>query len=53
LVDRLRAATSGSWVRLDGPLGSHDQASVERALDALASEGLIERADDGSVRLPG
>jgi A/G-specific adenine glycosylase len=53
LVDQLRAAASGSWVRLDGPLGLHDRAAVDRALDALAVDGVIERADDGSVRLPG
>jgi A/G-specific adenine glycosylase len=52
LVARLVGAPDGSWLRLDGPLGVHSAAQVEHALAALARESLIERDDDGRVRLP-
>ncbi|MEA2622545.1 MAG: A/G-specific adenine glycosylase [Chloroflexota bacterium] len=53
IVDRLRLAPGGEWVRFDGPLGDHDQPSVLAALDALAADGLLERGPQGAVRLPG
>jgi A/G-specific adenine glycosylase len=52
IVEKLRVAPAGEWVRVDGPLGEHDPASVLAAVDVLAREGLLERASDGGVRLP-
>lgn len=54
LVDWLRDAAPGAWVELGGPVGDHDTAAVERALEALHADGLVERHDrDGRlVRLP-
>ena len=42
IVDRLRAAPNGQWVDLAAPIGDHDQAAVDRALEALARDGVIE-----------
>jgi A/G-specific adenine glycosylase len=55
IVERLRAAPNGEWVTLTGPIGDHDEAAVDRALDALARDGVIEseRSDDARrARLP-
>jgi A/G-specific adenine glycosylase len=54
IVDRLRDAPAGAWVRFDGPLGDHPPEAVSTALDALAVDGLIERrvGDDRAARLP-
>lgn len=43
IIDRLRDAPAGAWTLLEGPIGSHDRSAVERAIDALAREGLLER----------
>jgi A/G-specific adenine glycosylase len=51
ILDRLRAAPDGAWVELDGAIGTHDAAAVMRAGQALASEGLLELADDGQDQL--
>ena len=51
IVDRLRQAEPGDWVQIDGPLGDHGADSVVAALEALASEGLLERGEHGRVRL--
>jgi len=51
IVDRLRQAEPGDWVQIEGPLGDHGTDSVAAALEALASEGLLERSDRGRVRL--
>jgi len=42
ILDRLRDADGGAWVRLDGRIGDHDEAGVEEALRTLAAEGLLE-----------
>jgi A/G-specific adenine glycosylase len=56
IVDRLRAAPDGAWVTIGGPIGLHDQPAIERALQALATEGLVEirgeSLDDRQARLP-
>jgi hypothetical protein len=41
IVERLRSAPNGEWVVVTGPIGEHDQAAVDRALDALARDGLV------------
>lgn len=41
IVERLRAAPNGEWVALAGPIGQHDQAAIDEALDGLARDGLI------------
>lgn len=55
ILERLRGADDGAWVVFDGRLGSHDSAAVERALEALARDGLLEQrpADPTAARLPG
>lgn len=58
IVDRLRAAPTGGWVTIAAPLGEHDDAAIDRAIRALADEGLLEIAPDPTpdgptrVRLP-
>lgn len=49
ILDRLRDAEHGGWVDFDGPIGTHLAASVDAALLALGSEGLLE-LDDASAR---
>jgi A/G-specific adenine glycosylase len=51
IVDRLRDAPAGEWVRIDGSIGSHGPAAVERAVAALVAEGLLDADVDGRVRL--
>jgi len=41
IVERLRAAPNGAWVPIAGPMGDHDQAAVDVALEALARDGLV------------
>jgi A/G-specific adenine glycosylase len=52
IVDRLREAEPGDWVVISAPVGDHGMESVRAALDALATEGLLERGELGRVRLP-
>jgi len=42
IIDRLRDATEGAWVRFDEPIGDHDPVAVASALDRLARERLLE-----------
>ncbi|HEX7950369.1 MAG TPA: hypothetical protein VF494_08470 [Candidatus Limnocylindrales bacterium] len=42
IVDRLRSAPDGTWTRIAGPIGAHDEQAVSAALAVLAAEGLIE-----------
>jgi A/G-specific adenine glycosylase len=42
ILDRLRDATEGTWVRFDEPIGDHDAVAVASALDRLARERLLE-----------
>ena len=51
LVALLCAAPDGTWHELRTPLGEHSTEAAADALTALAREGLVERDDDGRVRL--
>src|SRR6478672_148329 len=42
IVDRLRAADDGAWVAVEAPIGEHDAIAIDRALQALARDGLVE-----------
>ena len=42
IVERLRAVPNGEWVEMAGPIGDHDQAAVDVALQALTRDGLVE-----------
>jgi len=54
ILDRLREAAGHDWVRVDTPVGSHDQAAVDEALRMMSSEGLLEldSIDPRRARLP-
>ena len=52
IIDRLRRADDGGWVRLDEPIGTHGTHAVASAIAALERDGLLERGPDGGVRLP-
>ena len=55
ILDRVRAAAHGEWVRLEGAIGIHDQERVHDAARAMAADGVLEvRTRDGelSARLP-
>jgi A/G-specific adenine glycosylase len=42
ILDRLRDAPEGGWLTIEGPIGSHDRAAVQAAVEALAVEQLLE-----------
>jgi A/G-specific adenine glycosylase len=42
IIDRLRMTAGDGWSVIEVPIGTHDDAAVRAALDALAREGLIE-----------
>jgi A/G-specific adenine glycosylase len=42
ILDRLRGAPERAWTTFDEPLGTHDSAAVDLALDALAADGMVE-----------
>ena len=54
ILDRLRDAPGGEWVRIDAPIGAHDPDAVDGAVSALEREGLLERHrhDPRLLRLP-
>jgi A/G-specific adenine glycosylase len=55
IVERLRDAPNGEWVVFHGPIGGHDEVAIDRALDALARDGVIELERPGGTchaRLP-
>jgi A/G-specific adenine glycosylase len=43
ILDRLRDAPPTRWTTFEGPLGEHDLDAIDRALDAMGREGLLER----------
>jgi A/G-specific adenine glycosylase len=47
ILDRLRDASDGRWVRFDGPIGTHGVEAVIEALGGLARDGMLERDDSG------
>ena len=53
ILNRLRDAPASTWVSFDAALGEHEVETVQRALSALASEGLLERdaAEPNRARL--
>jgi A/G-specific adenine glycosylase len=42
IVERLSASQNGEWVEIQAPIGEHDQGAVDRAIEALARDGVIE-----------
>jgi hypothetical protein len=56
ILDRLREARDGEWVVFDVSMGPHEAETVQRAVIALAMEGLVERDVGQSIvvraRLP-
>lgn len=44
ILDRLRDAIDGRWVKFGTPIGLHGASAVLAALDHLEADGLIERA---------
>lgn len=46
IVDRLRDASDGEWLRFSESIGEHGVAAVAVAIEQLAKEGLLE-VDDG------
>ena len=56
ILDRLRAVPDRRWVAIEGPIGTHDAATVRKAAQALARDGMLEiQATDGDAlraRLP-
>jgi A/G-specific adenine glycosylase len=53
LVDRLRDAEGPAWTEIRAPIGSHDTIAIDRALAALARDGVVEldTADSRKARL--
>jgi A/G-specific adenine glycosylase len=49
LVDRLREADGPAWTDITAPIGSHDTPAIDRALAALARDGVVE-LDPGNSR---
>ena len=41
ILDRLRDAPDGAWVSIDAPIGAHDQATIDRVLAEMASQGMV------------
>ncbi len=54
IMDRLREVEGAGWVVIDAPIGDHDRTTIERTLELLAAEGLVELdpASRLSARLP-
>jgi A/G-specific adenine glycosylase len=52
IVAALRELDGDAWTPPPLPMGSHDAASVAVAVEALVRDGLVERRDDGALRLP-
>jgi A/G-specific adenine glycosylase len=51
VLDRLRTAPGETWVVVEAPIGDHDRPAVDRALAALAIDGLIELDERRGARL--
>jgi len=42
IVDRLRDAEDLAWTVIGAPIGDHDAIAIQRALTALARDGIVE-----------
>jgi A/G-specific adenine glycosylase len=53
IVDRLRDAEDHAWTLIGAPIGDHDAIAIQRALTALARDGIVELdpADGPRARL--
>jgi len=53
IVDRLRDAEDLAWTVIGAPIGDHDAMAIQRALMALARDGIVELdpADGPRARL--
>ena len=54
ILERLRNEPDDGWTTFPGTVGEHDSAAVQRALQALAADGLLEleAGDPPRARLP-
>jgi A/G-specific adenine glycosylase len=54
IVERLTATAQGEWIAIPSRIGGHGKAAVERALESLARDGLLERhpTEERLARLP-
>lgn len=54
ILDRLRNEPDDGWMTFPGAIGEHDAAAVQRALQALAADGLLEleASEPSRARLP-
>ena len=56
IVERLRGAGVGEWMAFDGSIGAHERPAIDRALQGLAKDGLVEIRGEGlhdrEARLP-
>jgi len=54
LVDRLRETPGQAWTAIRGPIGEHGAEAIDRALAALAKDGVVEidAVDRRRARLP-
>lgn len=50
ILDRLRDVPGAGWWTVEAPIGSHDRAAVDAALDEMEREGLLETRP-GAARL--
>jgi A/G-specific adenine glycosylase len=50
ILDRLRDAPGGTWSSFDGPIGRHQPDAVAAALQALETEGFLERDRTDAAR---
>jgi len=49
IIDRLRDAPDGDWVRFDEPIGVHDTPAVATELARLSGDGLLEQHPDDAT----
>lgn len=54
ILDRLRDVDGATWLRVDAPIGDHDEPAVRMSLAQLAADGLVELhpVRDMTARLP-
>lgn len=52
IIERLRDLDEDCWLQLPEAIGSHGATRIGEAVVGLERDGLVERRDDGAVRLP-